>query len=50
MGIDGLWIGYEGTRSGYSKQEGRPPEELFPELRAHGIEIPGEIFDPTKPL
>ena len=39
MGIDGLWIGYEGTRSGYAKQEGRAPEELFPELRRHGISI-----------
>ena len=24
MGIDGFWIGYEGTRSGYAKQQGRP--------------------------
>mgnify|MGYP000736710625 CR=1 FL=1 len=28
MGIDGLWIGYEGTRSGYSKQAGRPVAEM----------------------
>ncbi len=39
MGIDGLWIGYEGQRSGYSKQVGRPVEELFADLRAHGITI-----------
>jgi haloalkane dehalogenase len=39
MGIDGLWIGYEGTRSGYAKQEGASTTELFPELRAHGISI-----------
>ena len=39
MGIDGLWIGYEGTRSGYAKQVGRPVPELFRELRAHGISI-----------
>lgn len=39
MGIDGLWIGYEGTRSGYAKQEGRPVQELFRELRAHGISV-----------
>lgn len=39
MGIDGLWIGYEGTRSGYSKQQGRQPAELFPDLRRHGISI-----------
>ncbi len=39
MGIDGFWIGYEGTRSGYAKQQGRPVEELFTELREHGITI-----------
>ncbi|MDF1562302.1 MAG: cobalamin-dependent protein [Deltaproteobacteria bacterium] len=39
MGIDGVWIGYEGTRSGYGKQEGREVAELFRELRAHGITI-----------
>jgi len=39
MGIDGLWIGYEGTRSGYAKQKGRSPEELFVELREHGISV-----------
>ena len=39
MGIDGMWIGYEGTRSGYSKQSGRPVEELFHEYREHGITI-----------
>jgi len=39
MGIDGLWIGYEGTRSGYAKQAGRPADELFRDLRDHGISI-----------
>ena len=39
MGIDGLWIGYEGSRSGYAKQSGRPVEELFRELRDHGISV-----------
>ncbi|MBK7645043.1 MAG: hypothetical protein IPJ19_18685 [Planctomycetes bacterium] len=39
MGIDGMWIGYEGTRSGYAKQQGRAPEELFRELREHGVSI-----------
>ncbi|MBI4348502.1 MAG: hypothetical protein HY553_16805, partial [Elusimicrobia bacterium] len=37
--IDGLWIGYEGTRSGYAKQQGRPVEEVFRELRDNGITI-----------
>lgn len=39
MGIDGMWIGYEGTRSGFAKQQGRPVGELFRELRDHGISI-----------
>ncbi len=39
MGIDGMWIGYEGTRSGYDKQNGRPVAEVFNEFREHGITI-----------
>ena len=39
MGIDGMWIGYEGTRSGYPKQSGRPVEEIFREFRENGITI-----------
>jgi len=39
MGIDGVWIGYEGTRSGYGKQQGRPAAEVFRDLREHGITI-----------
>ena len=39
MGIDGFWIGYEGTRSGYPKQQGRAVDELFNELREHGITV-----------
>lgn len=39
MGIDGFWVGYEGTRSGYGKQQGRPVEEIFTEFREHGITI-----------
>jgi radical SAM superfamily enzyme YgiQ (UPF0313 family) len=39
MGIDGVWIGYEGTRSGYAKQSGRPVGDLFREFREHGITI-----------
>ena len=37
MGIGGVWIGFEGTRSGYGKREGRDIAELMAELRAHGI-------------
>jgi hypothetical protein len=39
MGLDGFWVGYEGTRSGFGKQKGRPVEELFTELREHGIGV-----------
>jgi len=39
MGITGFWIGYEGKRSGYAKQQGKDPQELFKELREHGITI-----------
>jgi len=35
-GIDGFWIGYEGTRSGYGKQQGKPTPELFEEIRSSG--------------
>lgn len=38
-GIDGVWMGYEGTRSGFAKQQGRAVDELVPELRSHGITV-----------
>lgn len=38
-GIDGVWVGYEGKRSGFAKQQGRPIEELIPDLRSHGITV-----------
>ncbi|MBI5208549.1 MAG: hypothetical protein HY927_01085 [Elusimicrobia bacterium] len=39
MGVDGVWIGYEGTRSGYAKREGKPAEALMAELRDNGIMV-----------
>jgi len=39
MGIDGFWIGYEGTRSGYAKQQGRPVADILTEFREHGITV-----------
>lgn len=39
MGVTGVWIGYEGRRSGYAKQQGRDVKELFKELREYGISI-----------
>lgn len=38
-GIDGIWVGYEGQRAGFAKQQGRPVHELIPELTAHGITV-----------
>ena len=39
IGIDGFWIGYEGTRSGYAKQAGRPVADILTEFREHGITV-----------
>ncbi len=39
MGIDGFWIGYEGTRSHYAKQQGRPIADILTEFREHGITV-----------
>lgn len=39
MGVNGVWIGYEGARSGYSKQQGKNVAEIFRELRESGINI-----------
>jgi hypothetical protein len=39
MGIDGFWIGYEGTRSNYAKQSGRPVADILTEFREHGITV-----------
>ena len=39
MGIDGFWIGYEGARSNYAKQQGRPVADILTEFREHGITV-----------
>ena len=39
MGVSGVWIGYEGKRSNYPKQQGRNVTELFREFRQYGINI-----------
>lgn len=39
MGIDWVWVGFEGKRAGYAKMEGRSYKELFAELHAHGISV-----------
>lgn len=39
MGIDWVWMGFEGLRSGYSKLEGRPYRDLIADLHGHGISV-----------
>jgi len=39
MGVDGVWIGYEGERSGYEKRAGRPAEEIFRSCKENGIMV-----------
>lgn len=39
MGIDGVWVGYEGKRSGYSKHAGIDVDELIRTLQDHGISV-----------
>ena len=47
MGIDGFWIGYEGTRSNYAKQQGRPVEDILTEFREHGITVLTSMIVPA---
>lgn len=39
MGIDGVWIGYEGERAAYGKKDGVSMEKIFTELHSNGILI-----------
>ena len=39
MGITGLWIGYEGQKSGFAKQQGKDPQVLLKEFYEHGIHV-----------
>lgn len=39
MGVDLVWVGYEGQRSGYGKQVGRSYADLFSDFHAHGISV-----------
>jgi haloalkane dehalogenase len=39
MGVDWVWVGYEGHRAGYSKMKGRRYEDLFADLHRHGISV-----------
>lgn len=39
MGIDFIWVGFEGKRSGYKKREGRSFSEMVTDFRRHGINV-----------
>lgn len=39
MGVDGVWVGYEGKKSGYSKHHGKNIDQLIRELQDHGITV-----------
>ncbi|MBN1770903.1 MAG: cobalamin-dependent protein [Deltaproteobacteria bacterium] len=39
MGIDWVWVGYEGKRAGFSKMQGRSYADLFADLHRHGISV-----------
>ena len=39
MGIDWVWIGFEGKKAGYAKMKGRDYGETFAELKRHGITV-----------
>jgi radical SAM superfamily enzyme YgiQ (UPF0313 family) len=44
MGIDWVWVGFEGKRAGYSKMAGRPYRELFNDLHRHGISVQASMI------
>lgn len=40
MGVDGVWVGYEGERSGYEKRaNSKSPEEIIGALKENGITV-----------
>ncbi len=39
MGIDGVWVGYEGKQSGYDKHQGKDIDKLIMDLQDHGITV-----------
>lgn len=39
MGIEWVWVGFEGMRAGFKKMEGRPYREVFADLHRHGISV-----------
>jgi len=39
MGIDWVWVGFEGKRAGFAKMKGRSYPDLFADLHRHGISV-----------
>jgi radical SAM superfamily enzyme YgiQ (UPF0313 family) len=39
MGIDWVWVGFEGRRAGFAKMQGRSYEDLFADFHRHGISV-----------
>lgn len=39
MGIDWVWVGFEGKRAGFAKMQGRSYPDLFADLHRHGISV-----------
>ncbi|MFC1609850.1 B12-binding domain-containing radical SAM protein [Myxococcota bacterium] len=39
MGVDIVWIGFEGMRTDYAKMSGRSYRDLFADLHSHGISV-----------
>lgn len=53
MGVDGVWIGFEGEHSGYDKRAGRSVESIFRALKENGVTILASMivgFDYQTPL
>ena len=44
MGIDWVWVGYEGKRAGYAKMNGSDYRTLFNSLHEHGITVSASMI------
>lgn len=44
MGVTKIWIGYEGQKCGYEKQQGKPFKQVVDELREYGIAVTASIM------
>jgi len=44
MGISKIWVGFEGVKSNYEKQKGKPFKQLLSELRNYGIAVDASMM------